>query len=105
MEISDLLPSESSLLPPADFPVGDEPEGSFAPVQRRIEAILQSGPKLKVAAPRVIVLALSGLRCADVVRGVRDVKGNGQVAKVSTIAPVLRWLLVDIFQSNSADLN
>ncbi|GFZ42443.1 hypothetical protein JCM24511_00158 [Saitozyma sp. JCM 24511] len=82
MEISDLLPSESSLLPPADFPVGDEPEGSFAPVQRRIEAILQSGPKLKVAAPRVIVLALSGLRCADVVRGVRDVKGNGQVAKL-----------------------
>jgi protein CMS1 len=52
-------------------------------VQRRIEAILKGGPKLKVAAPRVIVLALSGLRCADVVRGVRDVKGNGQVAKVS----------------------
>jgi protein CMS1 len=83
MEITDLLPSESSLLPPADFPAGDEPEGSFAPVQRRIEAILKGGPKLKVAAPRVIVLALSGLRCADVVRGVRDVKGNGQVAKVS----------------------
>jgi protein CMS1 len=94
MEISDLLPSESSLLPPADFPAGDEPEGSFAPVQR----ILQTGPKLKVAAPRVIVLALSGLRCADVVRGVRDVKGNGQVAKVSSIAPVLRRLMADVLE-------
>lgn len=33
-------------------------------------------------APAAIVLGLSGLRCADIVRGVRDVKGKGEVAKV-----------------------
>lgn len=33
-------------------------------------------------APAVIVLGLSGLRCADIIRGVRDVKGKGEVAKV-----------------------
>jgi protein CMS1 len=83
MEINDLLPPETCLLPPPDYSAGNEPEGSFAPLQRRIESILKSGPKLKVSAPRIVILSLSGLRCADVVRGVRDVKGNGQVAKVS----------------------
>lgn len=33
-------------------------------------------------APAVIVLGISGLRCADIVRGVRGVKGKGEVAKV-----------------------
>lgn len=87
MEIQDLLPPTSCLLPPLEPVEGEsEAEGSFAPVQRRIKHILENGPKVKPVTARIVILCLSGLRCADVVRGVRDVRGEGQVAKVSHFA-------------------
>ena len=39
--------------------------------------------KPPVQTPRVIILSLSGMRCADVVRAVKPFKGQGEVAKVS----------------------
>ncbi|WVF66034.1 hypothetical protein IAT40_000772 [Kwoniella sp. CBS 6097] len=57
---------------------------SFIGLQKRVEDLLKGTEKKKlpVATPRIIILSLSGLRCADVVRGVRDVKGQGEVAKL-----------------------
>lgn len=57
--------------------------------------------KLQPSTPKVIILSLSGLRCADVVRGVKDVKMQGGVAKVNLssrcrsrlILPALRQAL------------
>jgi hypothetical protein len=38
--------------------------------------------KIPAATPKVIILSLSGMRCADVVRAVKPFKGTGEVAKV-----------------------
>ncbi|KAK8861700.1 hypothetical protein IAR55_002523 [Kwoniella newhampshirensis] len=84
VELDDKMIPESSLLPPAEYAAPKVEEGSFEPLQKRIETIVKRLKSKKPAngSPQVIVLALSGLRCADVVRGVRDVKGNGEVAKL-----------------------
>ncbi|WVR03701.1 hypothetical protein IAU60_000696 [Kwoniella sp. DSM 27419] len=84
VELEDKIIPQDHLLPPASYPIPSAEEGSFVPLQTRIAAILKPLEKKKLVngQPKVIVLALSGLRCADVVRGVRDVKGNGEVAKL-----------------------
>ena len=42
--------------------------------------------KPPVTVPRVIILSLSGMRCADVVRAVKPFKGQGEVAKVGQMS-------------------
>ncbi|WWC68507.1 uncharacterized protein I206_102436 [Kwoniella pini CBS 10737] len=83
VELDDIIIPQDNLLSPPDYPPkkSDDPFGSL---QERIESILKPLEKKKIVVgqPQVIILALSGLRCADVVRGVRDVKGNGEVAKL-----------------------
>ena len=44
-----------------------------------------SKKKISPATPRIIILSLSGIRCADVVRAVKPYKGSGEVAKVSQV--------------------
>lgn len=50
----------------------------------RSHAVLKpfQSKKPPVQTPRVIILSLSGMRCADVVRAVKPFKGQGEVAKV-----------------------
>ncbi|WWC60439.1 uncharacterized protein I303_103011 [Kwoniella dejecticola CBS 10117] len=83
VELDDIVIPQENLLPPPNYSLkkSDDP---FAPLQERIESILKPLEKKKIVIgqPQIIILALSGLRCADVVRGVRDVKGNGEVAKL-----------------------
>lgn len=93
MEENDILPPISSLLPPPEnFNAKKEAEAeaagagvpdSLEPLCKRIRGLLKKNGKVLPGKPRVILLCLSGIRCADVVRGVRDVKGDGAVAKVS----------------------
>ncbi|OCF56553.1 protein CMS1 [Kwoniella mangroviensis CBS 10435] len=84
VELDDITIPESNLLPPPDYTPSISETDPFKPLQQRIESLLKplEKKKLVVGQPQVIILALSGLRCADVVRGVRDVKGNGEVAKL-----------------------
>lgn len=85
MEITDRLPPLSSLLPPPDHAPPDLPPDSFEPLRRRCAGLLKKGGKPARGKPRIVILCLSGMRCADVAREVREVKGEGQVAKVSTV--------------------
>lgn len=84
MEIDDIVLPIDRLLAASQFTPPDNDDGTKG-MQKRIEGIVKSGKGdyLKEnGMPRVIVLCLSGLRCADVVRLVRDVRGKGEVAKV-----------------------
>ncbi|KAK4686080.1 protein CMS1, partial [Tremellales sp. Uapishka_1] len=84
MELEDVVIPDDRLLPPPTYkPIVAEPT-SFEPLIKRIETLLLATQKAKLpnATPRIIILSLSGLRCADVVRGVRGVKGEGEVAKL-----------------------
>lgn len=82
MEIADRLPPLNSILPPPEHAPPNLPTTSFDPLRRRVAGLLKKG-KLVRGKPRIIILCLSGLRCADVARELREVKGEGQVAKVS----------------------
>jgi protein CMS1 len=85
MEIDDMLLPESMLLGAPQFaaPKIDDPEAIAAAGKKRIEGLVKSSKGNANGTPRVIVLCLSGLRCADVVRDLRSIKGKGEVAKVS----------------------
>ncbi|WVW80288.1 hypothetical protein I302_102266 [Kwoniella bestiolae CBS 10118] len=84
VELDDIIIPESNLLSPPDYTPPSAESDPFEPLQQRIESLLKPLDKKKLVAgqPQIIILALSGLRCANVVRGVRDVKGNGEVAKL-----------------------
>ncbi|WWD16377.1 hypothetical protein CI109_100803 [Kwoniella shandongensis] len=89
VELEDKLIPETNLLSPAEYSVpkaveSAEGEASFVSLAKRVETLLKplKSKKLETGSPRVIILSLSGLRCADVVRGVRDIKGPGEVAKL-----------------------
>jgi protein CMS1 len=85
MEIDDMLLPESMLLGAPQFaaPKIDDPDAIAAAGKKRIEGLVKSSKGNANGTPRVIVLCLSGLRCADVVRDLRSIKGKGEVAKVS----------------------
>lgn len=84
MEIDDLLIPEDRLLQPPQFGAPENtPEAVSAAGKKRIEGLVKSSKGNDNGTPRVIVLCLSGLRCADVVRDLRSIKGKGEVAKVS----------------------
>lgn len=61
----------------------------------RLPSALRNAPKKPtMGTPRVIILSLSGIRCADVVRLVRDVpRPGGEVAKVSAQSSLLQLTL------------
>ena len=81
LELSDLSIPQSSLLDPlSDSPASSDDQ--YASLHARLKATLGSVKKIPTSAPRIIILCLSGLRCADVVRAVRDHKGPGEVAKL-----------------------
>ncbi|OCF36272.1 protein CMS1 [Kwoniella heveanensis CBS 569] len=97
VELDDIIIPTTNILSPPDYTPPKEEQvlnsttdsaakttPSFVGLQKRVEDLLKvtEKKKLHVATPRVIILSLSGLRCADVVRGVRDVKGQGDVAKL-----------------------
>ncbi|WVQ93666.1 hypothetical protein IAU59_000742 [Kwoniella sp. CBS 9459] len=100
VELDDIIIPTTNLLPPPEYSPPKEEQAaeaagesgnestktspSFVGLQKRVEHLLKvtEKKKLHVATPRIIILSLSGLRCADVVRGVRDVKGQGEVAKL-----------------------
>ncbi|WRT65824.1 uncharacterized protein IL334_002774 [Kwoniella shivajii] len=84
VELDDIIIPETNLLPPPDYSPSKSESDAFTPLQRRIESLLKplEKKKLVMGQPQVTILSLSGLRCADVVRGVRDVKGKGEVAKL-----------------------
>ncbi|WWC88062.1 uncharacterized protein L201_002965 [Kwoniella dendrophila CBS 6074] len=97
VELDDIQIPESNLLDPPNYtPIPNPPSTvsntenkksdmeQFKPLQKRIQDLSEnlSKKKLNVGQPQIIILALSGLRCADLVRGVRDVKGDGEVAKL-----------------------
>ena len=77
LELDELVVPESSFLPPIDTP----DSGLIA----RVEAYVGER-RIKAGYPAVVILCLSGVRCADVVREVREVKGKGEVGKVSPMA-------------------
>ncbi|ORX35253.1 U3-containing 90S pre-ribosomal complex subunit-domain containing protein [Kockovaella imperatae] len=80
MEIEDLQIPENQLLPALDTEhIGSVPEQSL--LKDRLHPFL-TDKKLPPSTPRVIVLSLSGLRCADVVREVKSIPGHGEVAKL-----------------------
>lgn len=84
MEIDDLLIPEDKLLGAPQFAAPENtPEAVTAAMKKRIEGLVKSSKNSGNGTPRVIVLCLSGLRCADVVRELRSIKGKGEVAKVS----------------------
>lgn len=61
------------------------------PADAAAAAVLKDAPKKPApGTPRALIVSLSGIRCADVVRAVRDVKRpGGEVAKVSSVAAVV----------------
>ncbi|WVQ77378.1 hypothetical protein IAR50_007063 [Cryptococcus sp. DSM 104548] len=84
MEIEDIIIPQDNILPPPSYPAPAlDPSNPFKPLQQKLDALIENkkAPKSN-GTPKVIILALSGLRCADVVRGVRDVKGEGEVVKL-----------------------
>ncbi|WVO14720.1 hypothetical protein L204_102358 [Cryptococcus depauperatus] len=82
IELDEINIPQNNLLPPPSYSAPRlDPDNAFKPLQERIKDLIQKEPKGN-GAPSVIILSLSGLRCADVVRGVRDVKGKGEVAKL-----------------------
>jgi protein CMS1 len=84
MEINDMLLPEEILLGAPQFPAPENnPDAVAAAMKKRIEGLVKSAKNTGNGTPRVIVLCLSGLRCADVVRELRSIKGKGEVAKVS----------------------
>ncbi|OXG10374.1 protein CMS1 [Cryptococcus neoformans Ze90-1] len=84
IEIEEVLIPPANLLEPPTYPAPKvDPSNAFKPLQQRISELTKAKKEPKGnGAPAVIVLGLSGLRCADIVRGVRDVKGKGEVAKL-----------------------
>lgn len=83
LETSAILPPTDSLLPPPEHKVDPTLTiDSLEPVKRRIAGLLKKNGKVVPGKPRVILLCLSGIRCADVVREVRSVKGDSHVAKL-----------------------
>lgn len=85
MEIDDmLLPQEMLLSAPQFAAPENTPEATTAAMKKRIEGLVKSSKNNDNGTPRVIVLCLSGIRCADVARELRSIKGKGEVAKVST---------------------
>ncbi|ORY21419.1 U3-containing 90S pre-ribosomal complex subunit-domain containing protein [Naematelia encephala] len=89
MEIEDVRIPQTNLAEPPNYSPIDTSD-SFAPLFKRVETLLGSSSSKKKGkgsgaangTPRVIILSMSGQRCADVVRAVRDVKRTGQVAKL-----------------------
>ena len=90
-------------MPPPDTPHPSFENDAFNPISQRLKSRkfvaatrkvaltivlkpLQS-KKPPVMVPRVIILSLSGMRCADVVRAVKPFKGQGEVAKVCSARP------------------
>ncbi|BEJ16878.1 hypothetical protein CspHIS471_0602790 [Cutaneotrichosporon sp. HIS471] len=79
MEIDDVAVDASSILQP----VALSGEGEYAGLLGRLNDALKDAPKKpKPGCPRVLILSLSGIRCADIVRAVRGVPRNGEVAKL-----------------------
>jgi protein CMS1 len=88
MEIDDMLLPQELLLGAPQFAAPDinDIEAVAAAGKKRIEGLVKSSKNNGNGTPRVIVLCLSGLRCADVVRDMRCIKGKGEVAKVSLLS-------------------
>lgn len=97
MEIDDVKVPAERILPAFAGAVRepeDEKERQFAPLVARLgdgkhglnplTPVLKDAPKKpKAGTPRALILCLSGIRCADVVRAVRDIeRPGGEVAKV-----------------------
>ncbi|KIY31682.1 protein CMS1 [Cryptococcus gattii E566] len=84
IEIEEVLIPPANLLEPPTYPAPKaDSSNAFKPLQQRISELMKGKKEPKGnGAPAAIVLGLSGLRCADIVRGVRDVKGKGEVAKL-----------------------
>lgn len=84
MEIDDMLLPQELLLGAPQFAAPDinDVEAVAAAGKKRIEGLVKSSKNNGNGTPRVIVLCLSGLRCADVVRDMRSIKGKGEVAKL-----------------------
>ncbi|KAL1410750.1 Protein cms1 [Vanrija albida] len=80
MEIDEVVLGEDRLLAPLPAPSGD----GFEPLVARLDDLLKDAPKKPApGTPRALIVSLSGIRCADVVRAVRDVKRpGGEVAKL-----------------------
>jgi protein CMS1 len=84
MEIDDMLLPQDILLSAPQFAAPENtPDGTMAAMKKRIEGLVKSSKNSDNGTPRVIVLCLSGIRCADVARELRSIKGKGEVAKVS----------------------
>lgn len=93
MEIEDRAIPDKHLLPPlmAVDGEGTDPlkarltDGETMPPHSQLTPALRNAPKKPtMGTPRVLILSLSGIRCADVVRIVRDVpRPGGEIAKVS----------------------
>lgn len=84
MEIDDLQIPEGRLLSAPQFVAPENtPEATMGAMKKRIEGLVKGSKGSGNGTPRVIVICLSGLRCADVVRELRSIKGKGEVAKVS----------------------
>lgn len=93
-----LLPPEMLLSAPQFAPPENTPEATTAAMKKRIEGLVKSSKNNDNGTPRVIVLCLSGIRCADVARELRSIKGKGEVAKVRNIPTgVGMWLTISAF--------
>ncbi|WOO81616.1 Protein CMS1 [Vanrija pseudolonga] len=81
MEIDEVVVGEDRLLAP--LPPTSTGSG-FEPLVQRLDDLLKDAPKKPApGTPRALIVSLSGIRCADVVRAVRDVKRpGGEVAKL-----------------------
>lgn len=82
-----LLPQDILLSAPQFEAPENTPEGTMAAMKKRIEGLVKSSKNSDNGTPRVIVLCLSGIRCADVVRELRSVQGKGEVAKAGRFTP------------------
>ncbi|KAL7424659.1 Protein cms1 [Cryptotrichosporon argae] len=82
MEIDDVAIPTDRLLPALPIPAASDAAGPSDPLAARLADLFPKPRKLQPATPRVIVLCISGVRCADVVRAARDVKTGGEVAKL-----------------------
>ncbi|EJT48179.1 hypothetical protein A1Q2_06259 [Trichosporon asahii var. asahii CBS 8904] len=90
MEIEDRAIPTKHLLPPL---MAVDGEGSD-PLKARLTDALRNAPKKPtMGTPRVLILSLSGIRCADVVRAVRDVpRPGGEIAKHFKVADQVKFL-------------
>lgn len=85
MEIADRLPPLTSLLAAPEHAAPDLPRESFEPLRRRVAGLLKKGGKIQKGKPRIVILCISGLRCIEVMKNIKDLKGEAQVAKVSFV--------------------